>query len=263
MVLVTGIPNPEAATPPRPHGAAAAAAAWAVPQLTDLVARGVSWVPDPRPVLAAPSRTAAVLVLFGARDDASSGDPGGNGAAGDVGAGDLDLLVIRRATTLRHHPGQVALPGGGCEPGDVDNAATALRETQEETGALPGGIRVIGELPPFHLHVSGNLTTPVIGWWEEPSPIWVADERELDLVRRVPLTMLLDPTRRVRAELRDPGASAPAYWTPAIELDVALMWGFTAKVVTTILAALGWEPEIDWHAVRAVDPRAWTEPPGA
>ncbi|PIJ55557.1 coenzyme A pyrophosphatase, partial [Leucobacter sp. OLES1] len=32
---------------------------------------------------------------------------------------------------MRHHAGQIAFPGGGVEPGDLDRAATALREAWE------------------------------------------------------------------------------------------------------------------------------------
>ncbi len=76
------------------------------------------------------ARKAAVLMLFGALDDvpAASGKP--------LAPADLDVLLLERAHTLDDHPGQVAFPGGGIDPGESPVAA-ALREAQEETGRGP------------------------------------------------------------------------------------------------------------------------------
>ena len=65
---------------------------------------------------------AAVLVLFSGPEDAE-GLPD-----------DADLLVTVRASTLRHHAGQAAFPGGATDPGDEGPVHTALREATEETG---------------------------------------------------------------------------------------------------------------------------------
>ena len=50
-------------------------------------------------------------------------------------AGEPEVLMIKRADAERDPwSGHVALPGGRMEPADVDLAATAVRETWEETG---------------------------------------------------------------------------------------------------------------------------------
>lgn len=44
------------------------------------------------------------------------------------------ILLTRRADSLRHHTGQIALAGGRRDAQDPNLTATALRETAEETG---------------------------------------------------------------------------------------------------------------------------------
>ena len=62
--------------------------------------------------------------------------------------GEPELLMIKRAEA-EHDPwsGHVACPGGRVEPGDVDLAHTAMRETLEETGIDLARVgRVLGTL---------------------------------------------------------------------------------------------------------------------
>ncbi len=49
----------------------------------------------------------------------------------------LTLLFTLRTEHLSAHAGQIAFPGGKCEPEDADALATALRESHEEIGLDP------------------------------------------------------------------------------------------------------------------------------
>ena len=63
---------------------------------------------QPDPPAPATLRPAGVLAAFDARDGR--------------------LILTKRASSLRHHPGQISLPGGKVDPGDANEAAAALRE---------------------------------------------------------------------------------------------------------------------------------------
>src|SRR5438067_1963324 len=59
------------------------------------------------------------------------------------------LLFTRRTAHLARHAGQVSFPGGRWHPQDSSLTATALRETQEETGIETGRVSVAGFLDPY------------------------------------------------------------------------------------------------------------------
>ncbi len=193
-------------------------------------------------------RHAAVLMLFGALDRTPSDRPA---VAADV-TRDLDVLLLARATTLRAHPGEVAFPGGRIDPGDADAVAAALREAREETGLDPAGVEVLGTLPAVPLAFSNHLVRPVLGWWREPSPIRVVDERESAAVFRVPVADLLDPAnrgvtviRRGGQEWRGPGFTVDAEDSEHPDDGGHLVWGFTAMLLDALFDRLGWTENWD------------------
>ena len=98
--------------------------------------------PDPVPL-----RKAAVLVpLFEHAQD-----------------GKIHCLLTVRPSHMRRHAGEVCLPGGKIDEGDVDAVAAALREAEEEIG-LPRdlvGVKVVGTMTPaLSLHLME--VTPVV-----------------------------------------------------------------------------------------------------
>ncbi|MFZ5870416.1 MAG: NUDIX hydrolase [Actinomycetota bacterium] len=170
------------------------------------------------------ARKAAVLMLFG--EDVDGGD----------------LLLIERAATLRAHPGQAAFPGGAVDDGDDGPVGAALREAAEETRLDPSGVRVLGTLPELFLPPSGFVVTPVVGWWAEPSPVGVGDPAEVARVERVALDELLDPANRWT--VRHPSG----FVGPAFTVSGLFVWGFTAGLLSRLLAIAGLERP--WDAGR-------------
>lgn len=221
--------------------------------LEALCARGVDWGVDPARGVVDPAtaRRSAVLVLFGvldaepARSDAVSDDS--TAAEGSVPA-DLDVLLQRRAATMRHHAGQISFPGGGVEASDTDITQTALREAVEETGLDPSGVEILGALPPLSLASSNNLVTPVPAWWTRTSQVAAVDHREAVDVFRLPVADLLDPANRATAVVH---RGTRVVRTPAFVTAGHTVWGFTAIVLNRLFDELGWT--LDWDHERTIE----------
>ncbi len=77
-------------------------------------------------------------------------------------AGELYVVLTRRAATLRTHTSEVAFPGGRSDEGESP-LVTALREAEEEIGLAPSLVRPIGELDRFVTVGSRSLVHPMVG----------------------------------------------------------------------------------------------------
>jgi 8-oxo-dGTP pyrophosphatase MutT (NUDIX family) len=139
----------------------------------------------PAPAL---KRAAVALVLVEADDAANTA-----------------FVLTRRASSLRSHRGQWALPGGRCDEGETPVAA-ALRELYEELGLALDDQHVLGLLDDYPTR-SGYLITPVVLWSAKgavitPSPDEVASAHrialaEIERADAFDFTAIPESTRRV------------------------------------------------------------------
>ncbi len=139
------------------------------------------------------------------------------------------VWLTKRSSALRHHPGQVAFPGGKLEPADASPEAAALREAHEEIALAPGAVEVLGRLAP-HETVTGFRITPVVG------RVLAAFEArpeagEVEEAFTVPLRHLLDPSAyAVRSRLWR-GAERRYY---AVPWGPHYVWGATARIARAL-----------------------------
>ncbi|OZF30868.1 coenzyme A pyrophosphatase [Rhodococcus sp. 14-2483-1-1] len=97
--------------------------------------------------------------------------------------GDRRMLLTKRPSRLRAHPGQYALPGGGVDPGESAMQA-CLRELHEELGISAGSADVLGRLDDYVTR-SGYVITPFVVWVGDYSSTLRPNEDEVSEVFEV------------------------------------------------------------------------------
>ena len=138
-----------------------------------------------------------------------------------------------RASGLRRHAGQVSLPGGATDPGET-LAQAALREAHEEIGVDPARVRILGELTPVHVLVSGFTLHPIVGITDE-RPSFTLAAHEVEEVIEVSVGDLQDASA-IRQGTRTREGIAIEY--PYFDLMGHQVWGATAMILGEFICLL-------------------------
>ena len=146
-------------------------------------------------------------------------------AVREVGAGPR-VILTKRSSRLKHHPGQIAFPGGKVDDGDDGPVAAALREAEEEVALPRAGVEVLGTLP-RHETVTGYSVTPVLGLVREAFDP-VPEIGEVAEIFEVPLAHITDPARFVVESRRWQGRLRHYY---AVPWGPYYIWGATARIL--------------------------------
>ena len=149
----------------------------------------------------------------------------------------LMVLLTQRTAHLSSHSGQIAFPGGKADPEDVDVAATALREAQEEIGLHRDHVEVIGTLP-IYATGSAYLVTPVIALIR-PEAGWTLNPHEVADLFEVPLAFLMNPSHHRHHEVE--WAGAKRHWLSMPYQDGTterFIWGATAGMLRNLYGFL-------------------------
>ncbi|NQV46719.1 MAG: CoA pyrophosphatase [Rhodospirillaceae bacterium] len=141
----------------------------------------------------------------------------------------MAVMLTRRTDHLEHHPGQISFPGGHFEPGDESPEATAIRETEEETGLDRRHINIIGRLDIYETR-TGFRITPVVALVTPPFEL-TADPDEVAEIFEVPLAFLLDSANHQRHSRGFEGIDRQFH---AIAYKDYYIWGATAGMMLNL-----------------------------
>jgi 8-oxo-dGTP pyrophosphatase MutT (NUDIX family) len=149
----------------------------------------------------------------------------------------LRVLLIQRTLLLRDHRGQIAFPGGVRDPEDPHLLATALRETAEEVGLVPGAVEILGSLAPVST-LTGYRITPFVGRIPFPCE-FRPNPQEVERLLIHELTEFYPPGRWTSGPYNLHGkVTRVCYWQNGREV----IWGATARILLNLLAHLGVHP---------------------
>lgn len=162
------------------------------------------------------ARLGAVLILF---------HPGTRG---------IHFPLIQRPEYPGAHSGQVSLPGGKKEESDADLIVTALREAEEEVGARPDEITILGSLSELYIPASNFKVLPVVGI-THCTPTFVPDMHEVVDILSADVKGLLQQEIAIAEMTVAPGIRIKS---PFFLVEDRVVWGATAMMLGELLQVL-------------------------
>ena len=140
---------------------------------------------------------------------------------------EIYFFLTKRTDELKHHKGQISLPGGTQE-GNEKLIDTALRETQEEIGINKTSISIIGTITPLFVPVTGFMIYPFIGYSlyklnPKPDPVEVAT------IFSVNISDLLNKENRTTEQRNIRGYDVQV---PYFKLNDYQVWGATSMILS-------------------------------
>ena len=161
--------------------------------------------------------------------------------------GKLCCCLIKRPKTMKHHPGQIAFPGGKVDKTDPNELATALREANEEVGLKSDEIKVVGDLSNLYVSVSNFLIHPYIAW-SETKPDFIMNPAEVELIIDFPILDCLYQAKFDTTQLKTPTGILEV---PCIFYNGETIWGATAMILSELLDVIRnfWvQEELHWRS---------------
>jgi mutator protein MutT len=138
---------------------------------------------------------------------------------------ELNVCLIKRPAHMKHHAGQIALPGGRVEKGETA-LETALRETEEEIGISPQEIEILGTLSELYVQVSRFQIHPFVGWLNT-KPEFRICQNEVEKTISFPLKNMQNAFEEV--ELK---TILGTLKVPCFQFEGEIIWGATAMILS-------------------------------
>ena len=148
--------------------------------------------------------------------------------------GEPTIPLTKRRADLRHHPGEVSLPGGAVDPIDSSREATALREAFEEIGLDRGAVDIVGTLDDVWIPVSNFELRPFVAT-AKTRPALSPAAAEVAAVIELPLRQILSEAIVEEDEIPVRGGLVR---TAVYRHSGERIWGATARVLSMLVAVL-------------------------
>jgi len=145
----------------------------------------------------------------------------------------LSVVLTKRASHLKHHPGQISFPGGKMEDFDAGFVSAAIREAEEEIGLNSNNINIVGQLLPYET-ISGYVVTPIIAFINNKQD-YVIDENEVAEIFQVPLQHFLDFSNHYTVNIERHNKPFSIHFMPFEHHNI---WGATAVMLKDLAIQL-------------------------
>ena len=141
------------------------------------------------------------------------------------------LCLIKRPSTMRHHPGQISFPGGKAEKEDHSLEMTALREAQEEVGIDPSSVEILGKLSELYVEVSKFSIQPFLAWADQ-KPAFLINTAEVEELILFPLSDFVAHETILETELNTVSGLLRVKYYP---FKSEIIWGATAMILSELI----------------------------
>lgn len=140
---------------------------------------------------------------------------------------DIHFILTERTNEVQHHKGQISLPGGSWENGEQLHE-TALRETEEEIGIPADKTKIIYELTPLFVKVTGYMIHPFVAYITQ-KPHIVPDQNEVNNVFTASISELMNPANQLTElwTIREIPVDVPFF-----KFGKYKVWGATAMILS-------------------------------
>lgn len=146
----------------------------------------------------------------------------------------LYICLMKRPSTMTHHPGQISFPGGKVEKEDVSAEMAALREAREEVGIDPSSIEILGKLSDLYVEVSKFSIQPFLAWADK-RPDFLVNSGEVEELILLPLSDFIYAETIAEAEFQTVTGPLRVKYYP---YNGEFIWGATAMILSELIEIL-------------------------